>query len=164
MTTLRSSLEDEFVKLHENSATLLRLVSSEELYLQPPRNVSDSFPARSCGEHLLRSAATVEQTFGGLTANLWDDPFEWTLPETLPNAQHIITYLDEVAATRRRGFALLGDDDDLAKEIIVPTAQMTGARRTLFALIAETLVRAAHHQGRAYAIFKLFSARRLPHI
>jgi hypothetical protein len=33
----------------------------------------------SCGEQVLRSAAIVEQSFGGLTANLWDDPFEWTL-------------------------------------------------------------------------------------
>ena len=37
----------------------------------------------SCGEYILRSAAAVEQTFGGITTRLWDDPFEWTLPEAL---------------------------------------------------------------------------------
>ena len=37
-----------------------------------------------------------------------------------------------------------------------------GGTRTLFALAAETLARAAHHQGRAYATFRLFSDARLP--
>jgi hypothetical protein len=34
--------------------------------------------------------------------------------------------------------------------------------QTLFALLSETLVRAAHHQGRAFAMFRLFSDERLP--
>jgi hypothetical protein len=33
--------------------------------------------------------------------------------------------------------------------------------RTLFSLISETLVRAAHHQGSAFATFRLFSDERL---
>ena len=57
--------------------------------------------ADSCGEQVLRSAAIVEQTFGGLTANLWDDPFEWTLPETLSTSAKVIEYLNEVEATRQ---------------------------------------------------------------
>jgi hypothetical protein len=36
-------------------------------------------------EQILRSARIVEQVSGGITANLWDDPFEWTLPETFKN-------------------------------------------------------------------------------
>jgi hypothetical protein len=46
----------------------------------------------------------------------------------------------------------------LLKEIAVPTGEM----RALFALLNETLVRAAHHQGRAFATFQLFSNARLP--
>ena len=33
---------------------------------------------------------------------------------------------------------------------------------TLFALAVQTLVRASHHQGRAFATFRLFSDARLP--
>jgi hypothetical protein len=40
-------------------------------------------------QYILRSAAAIEQMCGGLTANLWDDPFEWTLPETLSNADRL---------------------------------------------------------------------------
>jgi hypothetical protein len=106
----------------------------------------------------LRSAGAVEQTFGGLTANLWDDPFEWTLPETLPDAARVLEYLSEVEETRRRGFALINSDADLSKEVAVPSGRM----QTLASLIAETLARAAHHQGRAYATFRLFSDERAP--
>jgi hypothetical protein len=40
----------------------------------------------------------------------------------------------------------------------------TGEARTLFALVCETLARASHHQGRAYATFRLFSDERLPRV
>src|SRR5947207_1532178 len=78
-------------------------ISSELLYRKPP---SRSNVRLSGGEHILRSAASVEQTFGGITSNLWDDPFEWTLPETLPTANKVARYLDEVDATRKHGFEL----------------------------------------------------------
>ncbi|HEX2269316.1 MAG TPA: hypothetical protein VHH35_07275, partial [Pyrinomonadaceae bacterium] len=54
---------------------------------------------------ILRSAAVIEQTFGGLTANLWDDPFEWTLPETLSTPELVIEHLSEVDALRQRFFS-----------------------------------------------------------
>ncbi|HLL72757.1 MAG TPA: hypothetical protein VK363_15040, partial [Pyrinomonadaceae bacterium] len=88
----------------------------------------------------------------------WDDPFEWTLPETLSTHALVAEYLAEVEATRRRGLALVERDDDLLKEIAAPSGEML----TLFALLNETLVRAAHHQGRAFAMFQLFSNARLP--
>ncbi|HEX5707618.1 MAG TPA: hypothetical protein VFX96_10005 [Pyrinomonadaceae bacterium] len=155
------SLDEQFARLHARSRALIGVVPADKLYLQPsaPRR-HGSPPVYSCGEHLLRSAATVEQTFGGLTANLWDDPFEWTLPETLPDAARVLEYLAEVEETRRRGFALLRGDGDLSKEIAVPSGEM----RTLAALIVETLARAAHHQGRAYATFRLFSDERAPRV
>jgi hypothetical protein len=131
------------------------------LYWQPARESgARTYPVYSCGEHLLRSAAAVEQTFGGITVNLWDDPFEWTLPEQLPAPSDVARYLAEAEATRRRGFEFLRSDGDLSKEIAAPSGEM----RTLFALAAETLGRAAHHQGRAYATFRLFSDARLPRV
>src|SRR3712207_7579473 len=74
------------LSLHD-ALPILRLVQAvpfEKLYWQPEVARARTFPVYSCGEHVLRSAAAVEQTFGGITVNLWDDPFEWTLPESLP--------------------------------------------------------------------------------
>jgi hypothetical protein len=139
----------------------VQALTAERLYWQPAREpAARTFPVYSCGEHLLRSAAAVEQTFGGITVNLWDDPFEWTLPESLPAPADVARYLEEAEATRRRAFEFLRSDEDLSKEIATPQ----GAMRTLFSLAVETLGRAAHHQGRAYATFRLFSDARLPRV
>ena len=129
-----------------------------KLYWQPRAADAGALPVYSCGEHLLRSAACVEQTFGGITSNLWDDPFEWTLPEALSTTALVAEYLGEVEATRRRGLALIETDAELLQEIMMPSGEM----RSLCALLTETLVRAAHHQGSAYATFRLFSNERLP--
>jgi hypothetical protein len=153
-------LDEQFARLHGRSLALVRVVPAELLYRQPPRDRSRVLPVYSCGEHILRSTAAVEQTFGGITVDLWDDPFEWTLPESLPTPSHVAQYLEEAEATRRRAFEFLRSDEDLAKEIVVPS----GETRTLFALCCETLARAAHHQGRAYATFRLFSDERLPRV
>ena len=159
MNKLLSSLDEQFVRLHARSRALIESVPKEKLYWQP-RQSPGAFPVHSCGEHLLRSAAAVEQTFGGITTNLWDDPFEWTLPESLQTPESVAEYLNEVEATRQRGFALFHSDEDLMKEIIVPSGEM----RLLCALCLEALERAAHHQGRAFATFKLFSDAPLPRI
>jgi hypothetical protein len=159
MKKIVSSFDEQFARLAARSHSLIKAVPEEKLYWQP-RQSSGAFPVYSCGEHILRSAAAVEQTFGGITTNLWDDPFEWTLPETLLTPQSIIVYLNEVEATRQRGFALFSSDEDLRKEFAAPTGEM----RLLSSLLVETLERAAHHQGRAFAIFGLFSDARLPHI
>ena len=96
-------------------------------------------------ENLLRSAAVVEQTFGGLTANLWDDPFEWTLPETLSSAKLIIEYFSEVDLARQRAFNSILDDNALSKYISMPS----GEPRLLISLLLETLVTASDYRGRA---------------
>ena len=152
------SLDEQFARLHERSAALVRGVPADKLYWQP-RASPGTFPVYSCGEHVLRSAAAVEQTFGGITVNLWDDPFEWTLPEALPTGERVVEYLGEAEATRLRAFALFKSDADLSREIAAPDRM-----RTLFALLAETLARAAHHEGRAFATFRLFSDERLPRV
>jgi hypothetical protein len=93
---------------------------------------------------LLRSAAAIEQMCGGLSANLWDDPFEWTLPETLSNAERVIEYLDEVDGARQRAFDSI-DDAALTKYISVPS----GESRQLISVLLETLVKASEYRGRA---------------
>ncbi|MGH9900655.1 MAG: hypothetical protein ACRD68_02330, partial [Pyrinomonadaceae bacterium] len=142
MDKLTSIFDEQFARLHEHNAALVRVVPPEKLYWQP-RESAGAFPVYSCGEHVLRGAAAVEQAFGGITANLWDDPFEWTLPEALATPGRVTEYLNEVEETRRRGFALFRGDDDLTREIAVPSGRM----QTLCALLAATLARAAHHQG-----------------
>lgn len=148
-----------FERLHVSTCDLMRLIPQDKLYWQP-RPSSGDFPIYSCGEHVLRSAAAIEQTFGGITANLWDDPFEWTLPETLMTPAAIIGYMEEAAATRRRGIALLHCDSDLCKEIVVAH----GERRDIGGLLADTLIRGAHHHGQAFAVFRMFSDARLPRL
>jgi len=96
-------------------------------------------------QHLLRSAAAIEQMCGGITANLWDDPFEWTLPENLSSADRIIEYLSEVDLARQRAFNAISDDSALTKYITVPS----GEPRLLVSLLLETLVKASDYKGRA---------------
>jgi hypothetical protein len=154
-----SSLDEQFVRLAARSHALVEAVPEDKLYWQP-RQSSGAFPIYSCGEHILRSAAAIEQTFGGITTNLWDDPFEWTLPETLSTPLRVAEYLNEVEATRLRGFSLFASDEDLLKEIAAPSGEML----PLCSLLLETIERAAHHQGRAFATFRLFSEVRLPRV
>lgn len=156
-------LDEQFARLHERSVRLVQAVPFEKLYWQPQRTDdirTPTFPIYSCGEHILRSAAAVEQTFGGITVNLWDDPFEWTLPEALPAPSDVVRYLEEAEATRLSAFRFFKSDEDLAREIAVPS----GETRTLFSLVVETLAHASQHQGRAYATFRLFSDERLPRV
>jgi hypothetical protein len=95
-------------------------------------------------ENLVRSAAVIEQMCGGLTANLWDDPFEWTLPETLSNSDRVADYLDEVDLARQRTFESI-DDAALSKYIAVPS----GESRPLISVLLQTLVKASEYRGRA---------------
>ena len=103
---------------------------------------------------LLRSAAVIEQTCGGLTANLWDDPFEWTLPETLSSADRIIEYLSEVDLARQRAFNSIRDDSALTRYISAPAGE-----QLLVNLLLETLVKASDYRGRAVATIKFFSGQ-----
>jgi hypothetical protein len=81
---------------------------------------------------------------GGLTSNLWDDPFEWTLPETLSNADRVGEYLDEVDLARQRTFDSI-DDAALSKYIAVPS----GESHQLISVLLKTLVKASEYRGRA---------------
>ena len=144
-------LDRQFAQLHTGAYELVEALSPELLYRHPGE--SNLAPLHSCGEHILRSAAIVEQTFGGIATKLWDDPFEWTLPETLSTLDKVAGYLDEVEATRKRGFELFQSDEDLLKEIMAPAGYTQ-----LLPLLLDTLARAAHHQGRARATFEILRA------
>ena len=103
--------------------------------------------------NLLRSAAVIEQMCGGLVSNLWDDPFEWTLPETLSNPERILEYLSEVDLARQSAFNSIRDDGALTKYISTPTGE-----RQLVSLLLETLIRAGDYRGRAAAAGKILSS------
>jgi hypothetical protein len=136
-------LDREFARLISNLQQLVNSVRPDLLY-QGTSGVS-------IGENLLRSAAALEQTFGGLTANLWDDPFEWTLPETLSSAELVSEYLSEVDEARQRAFRSIAGDSELTKYISGPS----GEPQQLFALLIETLAKANDYHGRAVASLKM---------
>jgi hypothetical protein len=137
-------LDREFTRLIANLKQLVNSISPDLLYRRPP--------SVTIGENLLRSAATLEQTFGGLTANLWDDPFEWTLPETLSTAELVNEYLAEVDEARQRVFRSIAEDRELNRNISGPWDEP----RSLFAVLVETLVKASDYHGRAVATLKMF--------
>ena len=93
----------------------------------------------------------MEQTFGGLTANLWDDPFEWTLPETLSTPESIGEHLTEVDSMRQRVFTSIEGDGALSKYVSVPS----GEPKMLVELLIETLARACDYRGRALVTLKM---------
>ncbi len=156
MRELVEHLDQRFARLNQSSHSLIVVIPVDKIYWLP-RVSTRSAPIYSCGEHVIKSAGSIEQTFGGLTTNLWDDPFEWTLPETLSTRERIAEYLDEVESTRRRGFDLFKSDDDLKREIALPSGEMQAVNE----LLLRTLVRASHYFGSALATFRLFSDERI---
>jgi hypothetical protein len=142
----RTLLRDEVDHLDRECARLIAALN-ELVSSVAPDLLYQRLPDVSIGEYVLRSAATLEQTFGGLTANLWDDPFEWTLPESLSTPELVKEYLEEVDAARRRAFKSIASDRDLTKYISGPS----GEPQQLFALLLETLLKASDYYGRALA-------------
>lgn len=141
--------------MHRSLADFVKTISPERLYWRPAERKS-SVQMLSVGECILRSAGAVEQTFGGITAKLWDDPFEWTLPEELSTIGKIQEYLAEVEKTRQTGFAFFRSDEDLYKQIPAPEEL-----KTIGEILIETIVRAGHFQGRAWAVRQLFDEEKL---
>jgi len=156
MKSLIGIFDRQLFLLHSRSCELLKLIPDDKLF-QRPRELSKTYQMFSCGEYILRSAGKVEQTFGGITTRLWDDPFEWTLPEELSTAALMAEYLAEVERTRTKGFALFKSDEDLRREMPAPEKL-----RTIFEILIETVARSEHFQGRAFAIFQMLSNEKLP--
>jgi hypothetical protein len=156
MKTLIDSFDRQFLAIHSRSCEFLKLIPNEKLFWKP-REINRSMTMFSCGEYVLRSAGKIEQTFGGITTRLWDDPFEWTLQEELSTSDLILEYLAEVEKTRRRGFALFDSDENLRREMPAPEKL-----KSIFTILLETVSAAEHFQGRAFAIFQMFSDEKLP--
>jgi len=138
-------IDREFANLITSLKDLASSVPRDLLYRNPP--------AVSIAENILRSAAAIEQTCGGLATNLWDDPFEWTLPETLSSPELVVDYLSEVDLARQRAFNSIRDDSALSKYVSVPS----GEPRPLLSVLLETLVDAGDYRGRAVATVKILS-------
>lgn len=156
MRNLLDSFSTGFTASISRSRELLEITPEPDLYRRP-RELPRTFTMFTVGEYLLRSAATIEQTFGGITTRLWDDPFEWTLPEKLNSAVLIGEYLNEVSTTVERGFAFLAGDEVLYREIPAPATI-----KPIATVLIETLSRAEHYQGRAFAVFQALSDEKLP--
>jgi hypothetical protein len=137
MGALIKWFDQQFAQLHASWSEVIDQLPAALIY----RPLSESDAALSCGEYIVKSARVVEQSFGGITSSLWDDPFEWTLPETLTTHEKLHAYFAEVEATRRRGFELFTTDEALLKQIMTPSGEMQ-----LASLLLDTLVRARHHQ------------------
>lgn len=158
MRSFLDSFNSRFAAIDRRSRFILEMIDEGDLYRRP-REIAQTMSPFSCGEYLLRSAAAVEQTYGGISTRLWDDPFEWTLPEKLATRESVIAYLDEVEATRKRGAFFLSSDDELAKNIPSPEKL-----RSIFDLLLETVAKAEHHQERAISIFQFFSDTKVPRL
>ena len=156
MDQMLETFSEGFVALDRRSRELLEKLTNEQLFVKP-REIANSMAMFSCGEYILRSGAMVEKTFGGITTRLWDDPFEWTLPEKLADKLSIIQYLDEVEATRLSGFSFFTSDEDLKRQMPAPEKL-----RYIFEILLETLAQAEHYQGRAFAVFQMLSDEKLP--
>lgn len=158
MDAVLSALDKRFALIDARSRDLLVRLPDHLPYKRPRETRSEMAPF-SCGEYILRSAAMVEKTFGGITTRLWDDPFEWTLPEKLVNKDLITAYLDEVEATRLKGFSFFTSDQDLKREIPAPETL-----RPLSDILLETIDLASHFQGRAFALFQVLTDDKLPQL
>ena len=142
MRDLIAWFDREFARLEHAWRELIQATSDKLLYQHDEQGLS-------VGEQVLKSARIVEQTFGVITANLWDDPFEWTLPETLTTSHKLLAYLGEVENARRRGFELFQSDEDLLKTIMTPAGPTQ-----VISLLLDTLVRAGHHHLNARECLK----------
>jgi hypothetical protein len=158
MDAILSAFDREFLLLDSRSRALLAKTDDAQLFAKP-RQIANSMAMFSCGEYVARSAAMVEKSFGGITTRLWDDPFEWTLPEELSDRSGILNYLDEVERTRAKGFSFFTSDADLRREIPAPEKL-----RPIIDILTDTLARSAHFQGRAFAVFQLLSEQKLPQL
>src|SRR5256885_1010261 len=119
MDAILSAIDRQFSLIDSRSRELLSILNDDQLFSKA-RVLADSLAMFSCGEYILRSAAMVEKTFGGITTRLWDDPFEWTLPEKLSTRSAVFQYLDEVEKTRVNGFSFFASDTDLTRKMPAP--------------------------------------------
>ena len=146
MRTLIDALDSRFDDLDRRQRKLLEATDETRLFWSPVES-TDSMITLSVGGAVLRSAAMVEQVFLGLTRRLWDDPFEWTLPEKLSTRAAIVDYMNEVVETRRSGLRFLESDDDLARQLPAPEEL-----KPVLQVLVEAIARAENYFGRGEAV------------
>jgi hypothetical protein len=156
MDGMLSSLDRRFAAIDRDMRALVERLTEAQLFEKP---ASAETARLSCGEAILRAGAIVEKTFGGITTRLWDDPFEWTLPEKLSSRTAVLEYLDEVEETRRRGFSFFRSDADLLREMPAPECL-----RPIIDILLEAIAHASYNHGRASAVFHIVTGQRPPSI
>ena len=148
MRDLIDSFDRRFAELSARRLELILTIDEELLYARTEQQKSTMLPA-SVGEFVLRSAAAVEQMIGGITSRLWDDPFEWTLPEQLPTRKDVLNYIEEVEQSRFRGFSFFTDDADLSRILPAPVEY-----RTLGTILESTLSASERLLDQAFEIHR----------
>ena len=90
-------LDRQFSQLHQRSVDLVASVPPDELYRRTAAD-GDLMMKLTVGENIIRSAAFVELTFGGITTRLWDD---YSVQIGVPSAslQHLGQYQGAGAVT-----------------------------------------------------------------
>ena len=156
MRSLIDVFDAQFVRLHDRSIQFVGIIDDESLFLRR-NDIAPDLTVVTIGENILRSAAMVELAFGGITTRLWDDPFEWTLPEALSTGEKIIEYLNEVEVTRQQGFGYFPDDSALARSIPAPREL-----RTIAEIMLDTIAKAK--TIRAFSIYQIIQGGKLPRL
>jgi len=146
MRTLIEEFEIEFEAAETRLRALLEK-TPEELLFAKPFHDEKTLVELSVGGCIIRAAAMIEQVFLGITRRLWDDPFEWTLPEKLSSRDAILGYIEEVTETRTKGMTFLGSDTDLSRRLPAPEEL-----HSIFAVLVEALLRAESLCGKAEVI------------
>lgn len=149
---LINTLDSHFEDIDRRQRSMLGRVEDDKLFWTPI-STADTMLTLSVGGGVLRSAAMIEQAFLGITRRLWDDPFEWTLPEKLSTKNAILEYLDEVAETRRNGLSFLKSDADLARQLPAPETL-----KPILQVLLEAIARAENCLGRSEAVAKILSS------
>jgi hypothetical protein len=151
MRTLIEDLGSQFANIDRCQRELLDKTPDDKLFWTPV-STADTLVLMSVGGAILRSAAMVEQAFLGMTRRLWDDPFEWTLPEKLSTKDSMSEYLNEVVDTRNAGLAFLTSDSDLSKQLPAPDAL-----KSILAVLVAAVASSENYLGRGEAIYRLLS-------
>ena len=149
-STRRDSIEElerAYIDLLTQLISLVLSVPAHSLY-KPVERIG------SIAENVIKSGGTLEQVLGGITTNLWDDPFEWTLPETLSTTDLIVQYLREVELAQARAFARLVDDLALDKYIAIPS----GEQKSIQSILVDAFQKATSYQQRADEVRKMLFA------
>lgn len=149
MEPITAAFDQQFLELHSKRIRLLDAADPQLIYAVATI-VQRSMMSHTFGEMLLRSAAVVEQISGGITARLWDDPFEWTLPEKLNTKELILEYFDEVETSRKRAFSFILSDNDLTRNIPSPEEF-----RSIALIFASAISKSSGHLAKAEELYKV---------